>query len=170
MNSNFIKAWKFCQDHHKGQFRKYTNEPFCLHPYRVMKFIENNALVYTTDMLCAALLHDLVEDTPVTLDQIENEFNSNVRNLVFYCSTISPPQKGMNRKQRKQIDLKHYASGPSEAQTIKIADIIDNVPSIRAHDPEFAKTYIKEKCELVEALSKADFTIREKARELLALT
>ncbi len=145
-----------------GQTRKYTGEPYVVHPIEVSEIV---ASVGGTDaMVAAALLHDVLEDTGVTFDVLEAEFGSEVAELVLWLTDVSKPEDG-NRSTRKALDRQHSAAAPAEAQTIKVADLISNTRSIVAHDPDFARVYLKEKRMLLEVLTKADSTLLNQAKE-----
>ena len=129
MTPKEIKAKEFatkCHDDIK-QVRKYTGEPYINHPAAVVEFVRS--VRHTENMLCAAWLHDTVEDTDATLDEIEELFGSCVAQLVEMLTDISKPSDG-NRAIRKHIDLMHTAKASAEAKTIKLADLIDNTKSI----------------------------------------
>jgi (p)ppGpp synthase/HD superfamily hydrolase len=115
-------------------------------------------------MIAAALLHDVVEDTHVTLDQIEDRFGNEVAELVGWLTDISRPEDG-NRRTRKALDRFHSADAPAEAQTIKLADLIHNTISIAEHDPNFWKVYREEKIELLKVLTKGDKTLMYRAQQ-----
>lgn len=80
MSAMFEKAVCFAMESHRGMQRKSENIPYVLHPMEVATIAAT--LTDKEDVLVAALLHDTVEDTGVTLDQIEQEFGSRVRELV----------------------------------------------------------------------------------------
>jgi (p)ppGpp synthase/HD superfamily hydrolase len=136
-----------------GQTRKYTGEPYIVHPIHVMNILKT--VPHTDAMLAAALLHDTVEDTGVTIELIESEFGSEVAELVSWLTDVSKPEDG-NRAVRKQLDLEHTAQAPAAAQTIKCADLISNTASIVKYDMNFAETYLKEKSALLTVLTKGD--------------
>lgn len=145
-----------------GQTRKYTGEPYVVHPIEVSELV---ASVGGTDaMVAAALLHDVLEDTGVTFDVLEAEFGPEVAELVLWLTDVSKHEDG-NRSTRKALDRQHSAAAPAAAQTIKVADLISNTRSIVAHDPGFAKVYLEEKRMLLEVLTKADPTLLNKAKE-----
>ena len=145
-----------------GQLRKYTHEPYIVHPAEVVSILKQ---VYHTDtMLAAAWLHDTVEDTGVTLEVVRAEFGDDVAELVGWLTDVSRPDQG-NRATRKAIDRAHTAMAPAPAQTIKLADLISNTRSIVDHDPEFAKTYLKEKQLLLEVMTKGDPVLVAIARQ-----
>lgn len=145
-----------------GQTRKYTGEPYIVHPVEVAKIVESHG--GSNAMIAAALLHDVLEDTSVTFDVLETEFGSEVAELVLWLTDVSKPEDG-NRSTRRALDRQHSAAAPAEAQTVKVADLISNTRSIVAHDPGFAKVYLEEKRLLLEVLTRADPTLLTIARE-----
>ena len=70
-----------------GQTRKYTGEPYIVHPIEVAKIVENHG--GSNAMIAAALLHDVLEDTSVTFDVLETEFGSEVAELVLWLTDVS---------------------------------------------------------------------------------
>lgn len=142
------------------QRRKYSNEPYIVHPIAVADIVRS--ITHTPEMIAAALLHDTVEDTSVTLGDIWREFGEDVANLVSWLTDISTPAMG-NRAARKAIDLEHTAMAPRMAKTIKLADLIDNSISIKAHDPDFWRVYRHEKLRLLEVLREGDATLWARA-------
>lgn len=145
-----------------AQLRKYTNEPYIVHPAEVVSIVKT--VSHTDEMLAAAWLHDVVEDTGVTLETIRAEFGDKVAELVGWLTDVSRPEQG-NRATRKAIDRAHTAMAPAEAQTIKLADLISNTRSIMQHDEKFAKTYLEEKRLLLEVMTKGDAVLLAKARK-----
>ena len=145
-----------------AQLRKYTNEPYIVHPAEVVSIVRS--VPHTEAMLAAAWLHDTVEDTGVTLETIRAEFGDDVATLVGWLTDVSRPEQG-NRATRKAIDRAHSAMAPAEAQTVKLADLISNTRSITAHDEKFAKTYLEEKRLLLEVMNKGDATLMAIARK-----
>jgi (p)ppGpp synthase/HD superfamily hydrolase len=139
-----------------AQLRKYTNEPYIVHPAEVASIVAT--VDHTPEMLAAAWLHDTVEDTGVTLEIVRAEFGDRVAELVGWLTDVSRPEQG-NRAVRKAIDRAHTASAPAEAQTIKLADLISNTRSIVEHDAKFARTYLEEKRLLLEVMSRGDRTL-----------
>jgi len=145
-----------------GQLRKYTFEPYIVHPSEVADTVTEYG--GTPAMIAAAWLHDTVEDTGVTIELIREEFGSEVSDLVGWLTDVSRPDHG-NRAARKAVDRAHTARAPSEAQTVKLADLISNTRSIVEHDPKFAETYLSEKRLLLEVMTKADPRLMARARE-----
>jgi (p)ppGpp synthase/HD superfamily hydrolase len=145
------------------QRRKYTNEPYINHPAAVVEIVRS--VPHTPEMLAAAWLHDVVEDTPVTLDQVEAEFGPEVAALVECLTDVSKPQDG-NRATRRAIDREHTAKASPAAKTIKLADLIDNTRNIVALDPGFARVYLPEKLQLLAVLEEGDPTLWAEAFRL----
>lgn len=158
----FERAVKFATRAHRGQVRKYTDQAYILHPLSVAEIVRT-VPNHTEEMLVAAVLHDVVEDTPVTIQDICNEFGTVVGMYVEYLTDISVPEDG-NRACRKQRDAYHVAAGPAEVQTIKVADLIHNTADIHAHDSRFWEVYKHEKWFQLNLLTKADSDLWLRAR------
>jgi len=156
------RVLEFATAAHGDQKRKYTGEPYITHPIAVAEIVKT--VPHTDEMIAAALLHDVVEDTHVTLDQIEDNFGGKVAELVGWLTDISRPEDG-NRRFRKSLDRDHSANAPAEAQTIKLADLIHNTESIEKHDPGFYTVYKQEKIELLKVLTKGDPTLLVRAQQ-----
>lgn len=153
---------KFAQAAHGDQKRKYTGDPYINHPIAVAEIVET--VPHTDEMIAAALLHDVVEDTHVTIDQIADRFGDKVAELVDWLTDVSKPEDG-NRSRRKELDRLHSANAPAEAQTIKLADLIHNSISIAEHDPDFWKVYKEEKIKLLKVLTKGDKSLMVRAQQ-----
>jgi (p)ppGpp synthase/HD superfamily hydrolase len=158
------RAILFATEAHQGQTRKYTGEPYIVHPLEVMEIVKT--VPHTPEMLAAAVLHDVVEDTDVTLSDIWNEFGYKVRQLVADLTDVSVPSDG-NRKARKHLDLIHTAKALPQSKTVKLADLISNSKSITEHDPKFAKVYMKEKAALLKVLTEGDPTLYARAKKIV---
>ena len=136
-------AHRFAYNKHGeiNQVRKYTGDPYIVHPAAVVKLVES--VPHTEEMLAAAWLHDTVEDTDTTIEEIQSEFGEEVAELVEMLTDVSKPEDG-NRKIRKAMDRHHLSEASPKAKTIKLADLIDNSRSIIKYDPGFAKVFISE--------------------------
>lgn len=144
---------RYASTQHRGQYRKYTHDPYISHPMSVAGIV--SSVILDEEVLAAAILHDVVEDTDATIQGIRMRFGLRVADLVYWLTDISTKADG-NRASRKALDRSHYASAPADAQTIKVADLIDNSKTILKFDPDFAKVYIVEKQKALEVLTKAD--------------
>jgi len=148
-----------------GQLRKYTNEPYIVHPVEVMTIVRS--VPHDENMLAAALLHDVLEDTAVTGDLLTHEFGDDVAALVRQVTDVSRPEDG-NRRLRKEMDRQHVSRARPRAKTIKLADLISNSRTIVEYDPGFARIYMKEKEALLAVLHEGDAELHAQARALLA--
>jgi (p)ppGpp synthase/HD superfamily hydrolase len=146
-----------------GQRRKYTNEPYIVHPAEVAKIVAG-VPGSTPDMVAAAWLHDVVEDTGCTYNDIHMGFGTDIATLVGWLTDVSKPEDGP-RWFRKKMDREHTAAAPAEAQTIKLADLISNTKSIMAHDEKFAKVYLEEKRLLLDVMTRGDAGLMAEARK-----
>lgn len=147
-----------------GQLRKYTNDPYIVHPAEAVQIV--STVPHTDAMLAAAWLHDVVEDTDVTIETVREKFGGKVADLVGWLTDVSKPEQG-NRAVRKAIDREHTAAAPAEAQTIKLADLISNTRSIVEYDKKFAKVYLEEKRLLLDVMTKGDATLMAEAKRML---
>jgi len=157
-------AKRFSTAAHTGQTRKYTNEPYVTHPVAVA-----DILASVTDdehVIAAGLLHDVVEDTSTTLDEVKRNFGSQVSQLVREVTSISTSADG-DRAQRKAIDRAHVANASARGKTIKLADIIHNLETIVQFDPKFAKTYMHEKRDLLTVLTEGNTILYARAKALI---
>lgn len=160
-------ALGFATHAHKDQVRKYTGEPYITHPIAVKDTLLK--LQFHTDVLIAALLHDTVEDTDTTIQDIEEYFGTIVARLVedltdVYTSRALPH---LNRKERKRLECARLGGVSSYAQSIKLADLIDNTPSIVLGDAGFAKIYLEEKEEMLKVLIKGSLELQDRAYKAL---
>lgn len=157
MNQLIQKADTFALAAHSavGQLRKYTFDPYIVHPRHVANIIREHVKDYSPAMIAAALLHDVLEDTQVTEPLLRDQFGDDVVDLVAWLTNVSKPSDG-NRKKRKELDKLNLSKAPADAQTIKLADLISNTSSIVQYDKKFAKVYIPEKKELLTVLTKGD--------------
>ena len=138
-----------------GQRRKYTDEPYIVHPARVAVIVSKFG--GTDDMISAAYLHDVVEDTGVSIEDIQDMFGPDVALIVDGLTDVSVPEDG-NRTVRKAMDRAHSAEATYEAQFVKCADIIDNAIDIGVNDPSFNVVYRKEMAMLLDVMGKVKDT------------
>ena len=134
-----------------SQRRKYTDEPYIVHPARVATTVAKFG--GTDEMIAAAYLHDVVEDTGVSIVDIQDMFGTDVALIVNGLTDVSKPEDG-NRAVRKAMDRAHSACATYEAQFVKCADMIDNASDIGDNDPSFNVVYRKEMVLLLEVLDK----------------
>ena len=160
------KAAEYARVAHESidQRRKYNNEPYIVHPQAVAATVA--AVTDDPSTIAAAWLHDVVEDTPITLDQISEEFGAEIASLVDDLTNPSKREDG-NRKRRKAIDRKHTAEADPRAKTVKLADLIDNLSDIVKSDPSFARVYLQEKELQLQVLSEGDSQLYKRAKAII---
>ena len=147
------------------QRRKYSGQPYHVHLDKVAEIVAS--VTDDAETIAAAWLHDTVEDTPATLEDIEHEFGLSVAELVEELTDVSKPSDG-NRAQRKSIDRQHSAQASARAKTVKLADLIDNCRDITRNDPRFARVYLAEMAELLTVLVNGDATLYRRAHKVHA--
>jgi (p)ppGpp synthase/HD superfamily hydrolase len=140
--------------------RKYSGRPYVEHLERVAQRVAG--VCDDRAAIAAAWLHDVVEDTPATHSDIKRAFGEYVAELVF--ALTDQKRTGFNRAQRKAADRARLASAPPSAQTVKLADLIDNAEDIAANDPNFGRVYLHEMGELLDVLTKGDPKLLHEAR------
>lgn len=143
------QAARFAKERHKNQKRKYTGEPYFKHLKEVADLLIS--VNCPKEIVCAGYLHDIIEDTETTIEEIKEIFGEVVAKLVLEVTDISKPSDG-NRKVRKKIDCEHLAKASNAGATIKCADIISNTQTICDYDIDFAKIYLKEIAEVMDIL------------------
>lgn len=154
----------FAERCHRAQVRKYTAEPYIVHPLEVASIVAT--VTDDENVIAAALLHDVVEDCGITFQQITRAFNKEVMQLVHEVTDVSRKEHG-NRTVRKTLDREHIARASPNGKTIKLADLISNTHSIVRHDPDFAKVYLSEKRELLKVLKEGNRTLYYRASALV---
>lgn len=165
------KVQEFARKAHGNQQRKFEPEPYVTHLIRVKKLCEQ----YTNDItiLAAALLHDTLEDTPVTGNEIlefltpllGEEDAKRTRHFVVELTDVyikkNYPQ--WNRRTRKSKEAERLALVSAGAQTIKYADIIDNSLTIVNADDDFVRTYLSEAKALLHKMESGNESLRTRA-------
>lgn len=159
-----MKAEAFATRWHGSQVRKYTGEPYIEHCREIVEILKG--VPHTEDMLAAAWLHDVLEDTECSSQLIYREFGFNVVSMVI---ALTDCHKSIgNRAMRKGIDRRRLGRSSVEVQTIKLADLLSNTKSIVEHDPKFAKTYLAEARMLLDVLTKGDASLKGRLDALLS--
>lgn len=106
------RALDYAKHHHRGQTRKYTGRPYWLHCAVVAEIVKE--VVDDEEVIAAAYLHDVVEDTTRTVLDVQREFGDRVAQLVSEVTDVSMPHHG-NRATRKQLDLDHLAKASPDS-------------------------------------------------------
>ena len=163
---------------HGEQKRKYTGEPYVNHTVKVAEIVKT----YGGDesMVYAAILHDVLEDTPTTEDELfsyiteitgDIKLSMDVLRLVKELTDVYTTEDypDINRKGRKEMEAIRLGKTSSKAQTIKYADLLDNSMDILSNDPKFAKVYLKEKEQILKYMNKGNSELYDKCFENLSI-
>jgi (p)ppGpp synthase/HD superfamily hydrolase len=163
----------FARQAHAGQVRKYTGEDYVEHCYAVGLMYQSWTVEMNKDALWAAILHDTVEDTPVTMREIQHQFGDRVAEYVWYLT--KPESFVGDRAQRKALDSARLALAPEVVRFVKIIDIMHNAKSIREHDPDKWATWRVEMIKLLDTMksesvwrSQAGHWAQRKYKEFIA--
>jgi (p)ppGpp synthase/HD superfamily hydrolase len=160
---NDARVFAFAAHRAIGQRRKYTLDCYTTHTRAVAQMVSAHGL--NDYAIAAAHLHDVVEDTHIHYDDIYQMFGERVADMVWHLT--DEVTDGANRATRKARDRARLAVAPADAQSIKLADLIDNTRSIIRHDRAFAKVYLVEMQMLLDVLDKGDASLRKLARSVL---
>ena len=171
MSDLIESAKQFCIDAHNSvnHRRKYTDEPYHVHPARVALLIAS--VTSDAEVIAAAWLHDVLEDVAPKNpefgeDSMRAKLGDRVTRLVLEVTDVSRPTDG-NRAVRKAIDRAHLAIASDNGKTIKLADLIDNILDISKHDPNFARVFKREALLDLPFLKSGDERLYRKVSELL---
>lgn len=115
------QAKSFAKNAHKGQRRKNANVPYITHPIRVAERLES---IHASDeLICAAYLHDVVEDTPYEIEDIEHQFGPRIAQLV----AAHTEDKSKSWQERKQHTIDIVKDAEKEVKFLIVADRLDNL-------------------------------------------
>ncbi|CAG2121474.1 unnamed protein product, partial [Medioppia subpectinata] len=111
-----VRAVNFAAVAHRDQLRKDGRTPYINHPIGVMNTLVQLAQCLNVDTLCAAVLHDTVEDTDTTIDDIERHFGPNVRSIVAEVTD----DKSLPKERRKELQVIHSPHISPSAKLVKL--------------------------------------------------
>ena len=129
-----FEAIEFAAKAHHGQYRKATRIPYITHPLNVGNILLEYG--YSEELAVAGVLHDTVEDTPVTLAEIRRVFGKRVARLV---EGASEPDKSASWDKRKQHTIDRLKTAPVDVVVVACADKLDNVRSLRQDYPKLGE-------------------------------
>lgn len=131
------KAIEFALKAHKGQMRKGTNLPYIIHPMGVMNKLDEMGA--SQELICAGVLHDTIEDTTTTYEDIKKEFGEKVANLVKNHTD----DKSLSWKERKIKALNEIDNMDEDTQMLILADKMDNAIGMlkKKDSPDFWKLF-----------------------------
>lgn len=122
----FDKALKFATDAHSGTERRGKGFPYIIHPMEAVAIVAT--ITSDQELLAAAVLHDTVEDTDVTIEDIRKEFGERVATLVQHETAQLPGDAPWRARKQSQSDL--LASAPRDSKIVAIGDKLSNLRAI----------------------------------------
>ena len=127
-----LKALAFAAHKHKDQRRKdVDSSPYINHPISLASILCTEGHVTDIDVICAALLHDTVEDTDTTAAELEEEFGPAIRDIVMDVTD----DKRLEKAERKRLQIEHAAHISDQAKLVKLADKISNLRDVVENPP-----------------------------------
>lgn len=128
----FIKAVAFASEKHRNQRRKDADaSPYINHPIALANVLANEGGVVDASILCAAILHDTIEDTKTTADELRQLFGEKVASIVLEVTD----DKSLAKEVRKEEQVRHAPHISNEAKLVKLADKICNLRDILVSPP-----------------------------------
>lgn len=149
-----LKATQFAANKHRNQRRKDADaSPYINHPIALANVLANEGSVVDATVLCAAVLHDTIEDTKTTADELRHLFGDKVTAIVLEVTD----DKSLDKEVRKEEQVRHAPHISTEAKLVKLADKICNLRDILASPPadwsaERKRTYFEWAARVVDGL------------------
>lgn len=122
-----LEVVEFAANAHKDQRRKNKDKtPYINHPIKVANNIRKIGGINNYNILAAGLLHDVVEDTPVTLDDIEDKFGKVIRDIVDEVSN----DKSLSKREQKEMQVLSASHKSYGAKLVKLGDLLHNLSTL----------------------------------------
>ncbi|KAK7576610.1 hypothetical protein V9T40_012896 [Parthenolecanium corni] len=130
--TDLIKCYNFAAIKHKNQRRKDLEAtPYINHPIGVANILTEEGGIYDLDVIKAAVLHDTVEDTDTTFEEIEENFGPKVRSIVAEVTD----DKNLSKMERKKQQIEHAKRSSFEAKLVKLGDKLYNLRDLDCQTP-----------------------------------
>jgi guanosine-3',5'-bis(diphosphate) 3'-pyrophosphohydrolase len=127
-----LKALGFAATKHRDQRRKDVEaSPYINHPIALANILCNEGRVTDVEVICSALLHDTIEDTATTPQELEMEFGRVIRDIVMEVTD----DKSLAKEERKRLQLEHAAQLSDKAKRVELADKISNLRDVASSPP-----------------------------------
>ena len=127
-----LRALVFATEKHRGQTRKDADAtPYIHHPVALASLLWSEAKVRDANVLAAAILHDTIEDTATTHDELAKHFGRAVADIVAEVTD----DKRLPKERRKQAQVEHAAHLPPAARLVKLADKTCNLRDVATTPP-----------------------------------
>ena len=136
------KALEFAAVYHKEGVRKGSNVPYIVHPFEVALILQENGM--EERIIAAGLLHDTLEDTELTTEQIRQEFGDDILQLVLGASEELEAREETLWEERKKHTIEYLKTAPIDVKYIVCADKLSNIRSMLAdHEKKGEKFWDK---------------------------
>lgn len=135
-----------------GDQKRPTGAPYVEHLLEALEVLVRGAGVTDPDVLCAAVLHDVVEDTPCTIAGVRAAFGDRIADVVAWL-TKPETEDGADKKAVKEAYLKRLASAPDDAILVKLADRASNVQTLRNLPLSRQQEYFAQTCTYILPLA-----------------
>ena len=133
MDGLFLKALVFAADKHRNQRRKDTDaSPYINHPIALANILVNEGGITDINVLCGAILHDTIEDTETTKEELTQQFGEKITSIVLDVTD----DKTLPKAERKLKQIEHASHASNEAKLVKLADKISNLRDILSYPPK----------------------------------
>lgn len=127
-----LKAVQFAAEKHRDQRRKDADaSPYINHPIALANVLANEGSVTDAEVLCAALLHDTIEDTETSAEELRMQFGETITSIVLEVTD----DKSLPKAERKRLQVEHAPHASPMAKQVKLADKICNLRDILASPP-----------------------------------
>jgi guanosine-3',5'-bis(diphosphate) 3'-pyrophosphohydrolase len=127
-----LKAAKFAAEKHRKQLRKGAEStPYINHPLEVARMLAEDGKVEDASIIAAALLHDTIEDTETTEEELLHHFGQEITSMVLEVTD----DKSLEKNERKRLQIEHASHKSPGAALIKLADKISNVRDVGGSPP-----------------------------------
>ena len=133
MDGLFLKALVFAADKHRNQRRKDADaSPYINHPIALANILVNEGGITDINVLCGAILHDTIEDTETTKEELTQHFGEKITSIVLDVTD----DKTLPKAERKLKQIEHASHASNEAKLVKLADKISNLRDILSSPPK----------------------------------
>lgn len=134
------KAISYAVIHHKNTFRKGKNVPYIIHPLEAMSIVAN--ITEDNELIAAAALHDLIEDTDVTYLDLKHEFGERIANIVKEESyNMLPNYEKLSWKEKRELALNKLKNASLDSKIVALADKLSNIRAINIDYKTLGETF-----------------------------
>ena len=136
LETTIAHTFSWAAERHQGQFRKTSGAPYITHPRGVYKILRNLS-IKDKNVLSAAILHDTLEDTNATYNELKKEFNADVANMV---KDVTTDKKILFKVGKEKYLADKLIKMPAPSLTLKLADRLHNLSDFSTMSKKFQKT------------------------------